>query len=306
MLQIIIFSFNRAIQLDALLASIIRYWEMPEYSLDVVYNTSSKMFERGYELLKEKYAGNNSITFHKESKYINQYRLKEVINPYNLKRLWKYPYLRRPKTDFRYLTINIMEKSKAENVAFLTDDSVFVNKVNIPVNVFSWLAESPTSRQFSLRIGEGMNNQPDKGIVKDNGLLSWNMKGNNLDTNWGYQFSVDGHIYNKASILKLFRSYVFCNPNSLEGYLCNIIRRKNWFNEAKAFSETRLLSFPINMVQQVEDNESMGVSTEMMNDYYIKGYGLEYMMPTKIESFQVYPDEIYFVKGQEKLVVKTK
>lgn len=306
MLQIIIFSFNRAIQLDALLASLTHYWESPDYLLDVVYNTSSESFEKGYQILKDKHANNDRISFHKEGKNDYNYGLKEILNPFNLKRLRKYPYLRNPKTNFRQLTISLMKKSKADNVVFLTDDSVFVQPVNIPNNIFEWIADKPTSKQFSLRIGEGMNEQPSQGITKSNGLLSWNVNDCPKDINWGYQFSVDGHIYNKTCIIKLFSLYMFCNPNSLEGYICNMVRRKGWFNEAKSFSETRLLSFPINMVQQVEDNESMGVSTEMMNDYYLKGYSLEYKIPEKIEYFQVYPEEIYFIKDAERIVKRIK
>lgn len=37
MLQIIIFSFNRAIQLDTLLSSFVEYWKNPSYQVDIIY-----------------------------------------------------------------------------------------------------------------------------------------------------------------------------------------------------------------------------------------------------------------------------
>lgn len=305
MLQIIIFSFNRAIQLDALLTSLEAYWQAPQYQVDVVYNTSSQDFQKGYELLMKRFAPNGNIAFHKEEKGCPPYSIRELVNPYNLKRLYKYPYLRHPKTNFRPLTIQLMASSKAEDVMFMTDDSLFISNVDIAPEVFDWLHANPKKRQFSLRIGKGMNHQPSSGIQERDGILSWNMNEMTSMTNWSYLFSVDAHIYNKKAVLDLFKLYNFCNPNSLEGYIYNMVRRKRMFHEAKAFVHPHLLSFPINMVQNVEDNESLGVSTEMMNKYYLDGYKLKYQMPEEISMFQVYPEHIYFVRADETITVKT-
>lgn len=306
MIQIIIFSFNRAIQLDTLLYSIKKYWKSPYYEIDVVYNCSSDSFQKGYDYLIQKYSADRMISFHKEQKGECRYTWKELLNPYNLKRLYKYPYLRKPKTNFRSLTNTLMEKSDAREVMFMTDDSLFINPVCLSSSIFDWIEEEPTKRQFSLRISKGMDNQPSIGVSEDNGILSWNMNDMKRMNNWGYQFSVDAHIYNKECILQLFKIYNFCNPNSLEGYICNIVRRKGWFNQAKSFATPHLLSFPINMVQDVEENESLGVSPEMMNNYYLSGHVLEYQMPKEIRTFQVYPEEIYFCKNQSKETVRIK
>lgn len=305
MLQIIIFSFNRAIQLDALLTSIVRHWKSPEYQLDIVYNASSDSFHKGYELLKQKYEYQKHMAFHKEQKWTGYYSLRELVNPYNLKRLIKYSYLRHPKTDFRELTNRLLDLSPAKTVMFMTDDSLFIHDVVIPSKVFDWIFENPHDRQFSLRIGEGMNGQPSTGIEKNEGLLSWNMSKMPRMTNWSYLFSVDAHVYDKSSILSLFRLYNFCNPNSLEGYICNMVRRKGWFGEAKSFVTPHLLSFPINMVQNVEKNETLGVSPEIMNDFFLDGYTLEYQFPRNITMFQIYPDEIYFVRNNDRKTIKT-
>lgn len=303
MLQIIIFSFNRAIQLDTLLTSIVKHWKNPEYQLDIVYNVSSDSFHKSYELLKQKFECQKHITFYREQNWTRHYSLRELVNPYNLKRLIKYPYLRHPRTNFRELTNYLMELSSAKAVMFMTDDSLFIHDVVIPSKIFEWISEKPHNRQFSLRIGAGMNGQPAIGIENSEGILSWNMKDMPRMTNWSYLFSVDAHVYDKSSILSLFRLYNFCNPNSLEGYICNMVRHRGWFGEAKSFVTPHLLSFPINMVQNVEKNETLGVSVDYMNDLFLEGYTLEYKWPKKITMFQVYPDEIYFVKGNEKKVI---
>lgn len=299
MIQIIIFSFNRAIQLDTLLYSIKKYWESPSCEIDVVYNCSSDSFQKGYDYLIQKYSADRIISFHKEQKGECPYTWKELLNPYNLKRLYKYPYLRKPKTNFRSLTNTLMEKSAAHEVMFMTDDSLFINPVCLSSYILDWIEEEPTQRQFSLRIGKGINNQPSIGVSEDNGILSWNMNDMKRMNNWGYQFSVDAHIYNKECILQLFKTYNFCNPNSLEGYICNVVRRKGWFNQAKSFVTPRLLSFPINIVQNVEDNESLGVSPEMMNDWFLSGYTMKYPIPENYNMFQQYPKFLYLYKDDE-------
>lgn len=59
------------------------------------------------------------------------------------------------------------------------------------------------------------------------------------------------------------------------------------------------------MVQTVEKNETLGVSTETLNDYYLKGYKLEYQHPKQIDTFQVYPKEIYLTRKEETLTIRT-
>ena len=63
MLQIVIFSFNRALQLDTLITSIIEKWQLPHYNIDVIYNTSDNDFQKGYDLLVKKYNTKTNIVF---------------------------------------------------------------------------------------------------------------------------------------------------------------------------------------------------------------------------------------------------
>ena len=51
-LKIIIFSFNRALQLEALLASLRKFWKRPAVSVTVIYNTSDETFQKGYNINK--------------------------------------------------------------------------------------------------------------------------------------------------------------------------------------------------------------------------------------------------------------
>lgn len=55
MIHIIIFSFNRALQLEALLSSIQCHWQKTNYKLSVLYNTSGDDFQKGYDILQKEY-----------------------------------------------------------------------------------------------------------------------------------------------------------------------------------------------------------------------------------------------------------
>lgn len=69
-MQIIAFSFNRSLQLDTLLSSVLNHWKSPAFTLDVVYNTSSNEHQKGYDKLIEKMKMQPQIAFHKEQLYV--------------------------------------------------------------------------------------------------------------------------------------------------------------------------------------------------------------------------------------------
>lgn len=298
MLQIIIFSFNRALQLDTLITSIIKKWRSPQYKIDVIYNTNNSDFQKGYDLLVEKYNANTNIVFNKETSIKDKYSFKELLNIRNFIAYNKNKRKFRAKSNFRSLCIDLLERDKSELVMFLTDDAMFIEDVNINVDILDWIKETPSKRQFSLRIGEGMNNQGNQ-AKKEGEYLCWEFHKNPRNTNWGYPFSVDAHIYHKKPIIKLFSKYIFCNPNTLEGFINAQVYRNTYFEEGKANLKCCLLSYPINMVQNVENNETLGVDCKMLNDMLLNGYTMKYPVPDTYDTFQQYPTHLYFEKDGE-------
>lgn len=298
MIQIIIFSFNRALQLDTLIASIAEKWQAPKYKIDVIYNTSDKDFQKGYDILVEKYKANPHVVFNKETGITDKYSLKEMLNVRNFITYNKNKKKFTPKTNFRSLCNELLKRDKNEFVMFLTDDAMFIKNVNIETSILDWIKEAPSKRQFSLRMGDGMNNQGDE-VRKVNNYLSWEFHKNPRNTNWGYPFSVDAHIYHKKPVSKLFSKYIFCNPNTLEGFINAQVYRKLFFEEGKANTFCSLLSYPINMVQTVEENETLGIDCKMLNDMLLDGYTMKYPVPDAYDTFQQYPTHLYFEKDGE-------
>lgn len=291
MIQIIVFSFNRALQLNTLLTSIAACWKSPAYHIDVIYNTSDQTYQDGYErLIKE--CADMPVTFHREEAGHSRFPLRALSHSANIKHYLKYPYVRKPKTNFRQLLIKTVSSRHAPFVMMMTDDAMLIDEVKVPDSVLSWIADSPMQRQFSLRIGAGMDRQPTGIVHETNGLLHWNMSEAPANTNWGYPFSVDAHIYHHDLIMRLLKEIVFVNPNTLEAFVCHEMRKRRLGQQACAFSKTRLLSFPINMVQTVANNESLGIDCRELNQLYLQGITMRYPIPSTITRFQVYPDHL--------------
>lgn len=303
-LLVIIFSYNRAMQLETLLHSMKQNLNVQgsEYQVAVLYNYSNVSYGKGYEKLFDMYP--DCKIYKEDNIKPDKISLKEWFNIHNLSQLVKHKYLRHPKTNFRSLLIDIMQKSEANHVMFLTDDSVFIRDIEISNNTLNWIEEDAEHRQFSLRIGQGMNNQPDNTICND-GMIEWNFYDYLPDNNWGYPFSVDGHIYSRQAVLLFFRKYVFTNPSTLESVICSRVIGHKFFGYARCNLTSSLLSFPLNMVQEVADNEKLNFSPEVMNKYFLEGYRLDYPIPQKYDTFQQYPDSVNIICGNERMEIAT-
>ncbi len=278
MLQIIIFSYNRALQLDTLLNSLFSKWKSPSIAVNVLYNYSGKEFGNAYGILHEKFK-NNHVRLILEEKISDHVKLQNLLVLENIVRLKRNKRLRQPQTNFRSLLIRLLEESSCQDVMFITDDSMFINDVSVSEEDLTWINSDPQNRQISLRLGNDIKLKP-KNIVVENGGGIWNMYDNEND--WGYLFSVDAHIYNKNFILSLFKKYLFINPNSLEAYINASVIRSKFLGNARCYKKTTLQTFPINIVQDEIKNGHQNVSVSELNDFYLKGYQMEYVYDSDI------------------------
>ena len=303
MLQVIVFSFNRALQLDTLLSTMLEHWKHPDFDLSVVYNSSTNDFQKGYDLLINKMKDYSNIHFYKEQQPGDNLKMMDFLNIHNIKRLYEKKCLRHPKTNFRSLVINLMENSSEKYIMFMTDDAMFIDDVNIDIDTMNWILSNPIQNQYSLRVGKGMD---DKNAIYEEheDFISWDFSKQDVTTNWGYCFSVDAHIYAKDTVLNLFKRNLFVNPNTLEGPVFGDAKRNGFLNCGRGPKHTLILSFPINMVQTVDKNETLGISTVMMNQYYLDGYTMRYPIPEKITHFQQYPESLFFYKNGKSEIKK--
>ena len=294
-MQIIIFSYNRAMQLSALIHSFLKWWEGDDYSIDVIYNTSSNEYERGYELLQDSLSSNMNIRFSKEKKVsITHWSIGELTSVYNIKLLYLCPFLRRKKTNFRDILLRIMKSSKYKSTMFLTDDSVFIRPINFDKNIENWICERSLQRQFSFR--HGVELMPHGGdIAKIEIGYQWTFTQYEKSNHWGYNFSLDAHVYCTQTMYQFLCGVTFSNPNTLESSGILHSSKKNVFWEGQCGNNVAILSFPINIVQRTFDNKALNADVKTLNDYFLKGFQLRYTWE-EIKDFQQYPDTIEVFK----------
>lgn len=237
MINAIIFSKDRACQLSLLLESIQRHAH-DKFNLSVVYKSSSKEFEEGYDIAKTLYP----INWIKET------------------------------NDFKQDVLNLMS-SNFEFTCFLVDDDVFYGDVigdptsQMTDDVFC----------FSLRLGENVNfcytmNSPNKLMVHESEgeFIKWDWTKHYLD--FGYPLSLDGHIFRTSDIKKLVNKTKFSNPNLLEG---NLQMFDNFPKEFMvAYKQNKLVGIPNNRVNDTHPNlngQQFGISAKELNDRFIGG-----------------------------------
>ncbi|MCQ2266211.1 MAG: hypothetical protein MJZ40_00695 [Bacteroidaceae bacterium] len=303
MIHIIIFSFNRAMQLDTLLRSIRLHWSSMPHKVSVLYNTTQETYQKAYEMLAAEYS---YVEFIKETSRTQRYHSRDYFHPYNWLKLLRYPDVRRQKSNFRDLLIKSLRLSECSYTMFLTDDSAFFADVCLTKEQLAFIDENPSQNQISLRLGIDNVQKPNSINLADDGTLRWRFSKYRNARSWGYTFSVDAHIYSSSVIRNLLNRIIFCNPTTLEAHINDYTTKKKLLDRGMAFESPSILSFPINMVQQIADNESLGVSEALLNKFFLDGFQLVYEEPKIKSVFQVYPDNILLINpisGESKIII---
>jgi hypothetical protein len=241
MLHIIIFSKDRACQLDSLLRSIRDHFAVPIQRIDVLYRSSGDDFSRGYEqTISRKILPNISWT---------------------------------AETSFRQnLTDKVAELDDKDLVMFLVDDDVVFRRFD---NAGVFAALSPRHLFISLRASRTYADDiPPQFLISDGWLeWKWNYHKDGPVT-WNYPFSVDGNVFRAAVIKKVLRRIRFSAPNSFEGEM-HRYRHAWWIKRTKlalAPLEAVVVNNPLNKVQTEGDTWHQDVSAESLNRTYLDGY----------------------------------
>ncbi|MGY6561888.1 MAG: hypothetical protein ACXITV_07255 [Luteibaculaceae bacterium] len=240
-LSIIIFSKDRAFQLQALLASL-HYFSKDLPPCFVLYKASNNAFGDGYKKLINLTA-EPSVTFTEEQHF---------------------------KQDLLSLISNV----KTEKVLFLVDDIFFKNPIDF--NAFARL----NVHQFvpSLRHGDNLNfaytvNKPQRiprfeKNSKHPEMLVWNYYQEEYD--WAYPLSVDGHLFSTQEMKILLENTTFKAPNSLEAAMQVVYPL---FSKRKGicFHNSVIVNNPCNKVQSEHFNFHGNDTAAYLNEQWLEG-----------------------------------
>ena len=236
-LNIIIFSKDRACQLDLLLTSMRKMFrEFSQYEIIVLYTTTDDSYILGYSKLKEYH---DDIIFIKES-------------------------------DFRNDLLNILY-SDAYFTVFLVDDIVWKEPFTIQCNEIILLENDPDILCLSLRLDPNLTYCYALDIEMDapkfDRNLRWDWRGK--DGDFGYPMSLDGHIFRTKDITPLLFQLSYSNPNSLEGTLSNHPLKPT---KMLCLRKAPIFNTPINKVQTQNNNRHGSIFPEHLNQMFITGY----------------------------------
>jgi len=249
-LNIIVFSKDRAPQLDLLLRTYARYAKPHPTPVRLQYAASTALHEQAYR---------DVIAHH-------QPILSSVV----------------PETGFKPTLITLMSNCSARNVMFLVDDIVFIEDFDIDM-----LSHWDTGRSiFSLRLGANILRSFNSGVdvlpqprlqralAGNQEVLNWAWRSGELD--WSLPTSLDGNVLPAAELVPLIASQQIKGPNSLEQALGNY-RFLFKFRLGSCYPTSRLVNLPMNTVKSESgfDFPNLNIDPTHLAEQYRQGMRLD-------------------------------
>ena len=220
--DLIIFSYDRPLQLYALLESIKKNMTGLN-SITIMYRSSNEEFEKAYK------------------KVHAAFPMAQLKKQYN------------PPHDFKQMLVECSSCSQSPYIMFAVDDMII--KESIDLNECCVLLEKYNAYGFYLRLGLNLDYcysmqraQPLPSHIKhDHNICLWKFRDGKDD--WGYPHTVDMTIYRKADISKCLQNMPYWSPNTFEG---------EWAGQAHSildrcglcYNQTMVINIPINQVNQ--------------------------------------------------------
>lgn len=247
--DIVVFSRDRAPQLDLLLRTYERHAKPRPRPVVLQYCASDPLHEESYAVLIKAHRSLISRAIREDG--------------------------------FKSTLLDILRPGRAKNVVFLVDDIVFVDAIDLEL-----LATWPTDRSIlSLRLGRNIKRsyngrvavqrQPPFTELHIGGqpALSWDWRRGELD--WALPTSLDGNVLPAAEILPIVAAGDVRGPNSLEHEL----GRYRFLFKGRSgvcFATSRLVNLPLNTVK-VEEGFSfpnLDVEPRGLAEGYLRGLRL--------------------------------
>ncbi len=241
MLEIIIFSKDRACQLDSLIRSINQNLTAPTFHINILYLSTKDTYDEGYSILENRFP-NHGISWHKEKNFAG---------------------------DLRSLINGLPSNS---SVLFFVDDNIVYKPV-----VLQPLMDAFTSKHLfiSLRCSRLYDPETAPQFIHDEKYLEWKWNYRKKPwVGWNYPFSVDGHIFHTSHLQKLLKQTDFAAPNSLEGRM-HRNRHKWWVKripKALAPLGAAVFNNPLNKVQAEGETWHQNVDIDYLNERYLNGF----------------------------------
>ncbi|WP_282629785.1 hypothetical protein [Empedobacter sedimenti] len=302
MLLNIIFSYNRAMQLDFLLRSIISRFKIDNYSIAVIYHTTGN-HNIGYDLLKKKYKEYNFIKFYERSEGYDLGILPALNCRSHFKFFNKYHFKNKKRDNFKGLLENLLKSASHEFVMFDTDDGYFNSDFTISNDVLNLIRNNKTQVSYRNYVGENIEGYPD--YVKDWGEFKlWDYYYDNTKiTHWSYPFSVDGTIYHTKGLLSIISRVAYHNPITFEDRVFHFVKRNKLLGIGLSPKKSILNGTVLNRVSVDTNNAALNIDINFLNEKFIEGYELELVFPERSNHVNIVPLIVSIKKDNSSKVI---
>lgn len=248
--DMVIFSYNRPMQLYALLESVEKYITGLA-DVEIIYRADSDAYELAYQ---DVFADFPEVHPHRQGD--------QTVK------------------DFKPLTLSCTFQSSTEYVIFAVDDIIVKDFIDLNECV-RLLDTYKTVYGVYLRLGKNLNYCYSMNAAQavprlqeiEPGVFAWQFKQGQHD--WGYPNTVDMTLYRKEDVRTELHQLYYTAPNNLEGaWACHASRIKK--PACVCFETTKIVNLPLNRVQDLCGNRHMNLLTpQEMLDMYNNGLKID-------------------------------
>jgi len=265
--DLVIFSFDRPMQLYAFLESVEYYVTNPHH-IHVIYRCTDKRFEKGYDKVFKRF---RYVQPHKQGK--------------------------NPQKDFKKLVVKsaFSKKSKSPYIMFAVDDIIMTDKVDLTActdalkKYHGWF--------FSLRLGKNITKNTlavtqslepvhtgvPNGRDLKNGVFTWKFTDPSASGSWNYPNSTDVTIYRKKDVKRFFTKAKYTNPNIMEGDWHHNWQPKN--KKGLCFQSSKAVNLPLNVVNPYWQSANINISTWQLLEKFETGNKIDIGKFYKIDNW---------------------
>ncbi|WP_194847337.1 glycosyltransferase [Candidatus Neptunochlamydia vexilliferae] len=257
LVDIVIFSYNRPLQLYAFLESSEKYVENLHRQF-VIYRVGNTHYEKGYDKVKEAFP--NVI-------YIRQ----SIETPYE---------------DFAPMVRKVVfnrDFSIARYVTFALDDHLIKDQIDLKEGVK--LLKETGAHGFYFRLGNNLDDHPEERKVEvEEGVYAWQFS--KMEGEWGAPNSVRMALFKKEDIHSDFLHMKFHNPNILQA-LWN--KQANLLRVGLYYDQSKVVRLPLNTVMENEwiHAKSPKISTKDLLTTFEQGLKMDISSLERLENKKV-------------------
>lgn len=247
--DLVIFSYDRPLQLYALLESVDKYVTGIS-SISVICRSSTDQYRKAFAQVNKVFP---HVRFFKQN------------GPH----------------DFKSVSMQIIKRGLSDHIIFAVDDNIVKDQVNVS-ECIEWL-EKTQAYGFYLKLGTHLNfcyteNKKQKVPTHTqiyNDIYAYQFEYGECD--WNYPNTVDMTLYRKKDLIDIFQTLEYTNPNWLEGrWAAQWIRHKSPHAVGLFYESSKIVNIPLNRVQNEALNLSMNLySPEQLLEKFQQGLKID-------------------------------